>query len=142
MTCACGKPAVYTGTGECMGCYRRRHRQENPEAAERDRRGSRDWKERHRDANRARDREYSRARRKPCPRGCGGICKIDSDRCIACARADAEERRGRIIAMYEAGVPLAEMAVLIGSTVPSIGVDLDRLRKAGRVGRRYRKSEA
>lgn len=41
-----------------------------------------------------------------------------------------------VIEMYEAGVPIREMAEVLGSTVHAVGSRLDRLQKEGRVERR------
>lgn len=138
MTCqSCGHDKPIQGRGMCAACYRRWRRQD-PEVAEHDRAVSRAWKERNREINRARDRVYSEFyRRSGACSSCGGPAGHQGMFCLACWQAKADERRSQIVEMYDAGVPLREMAEVIGTTLNALSVDLDRLRKAGRIGYRY-----
>lgn len=133
--CACGKEHSRNGP-ECWGCYMRRRRRENPEVAERDRAAARTWKDRNREVKRAHDRAYSLSLRVPCPNGCGALCGPDSVACAGCRNRAAQARAATIIRLYGEGVPLRAIAAALGTTVNAINGDLDRLCKAGRIGRR------
>jgi DNA-directed RNA polymerase specialized sigma24 family protein len=109
----------------------------DPVLAERDRESSREWKRRNKERTRQYDRDYHQRMKKPCPECGEPMNRGGVGPCLDCIRRAAERRRQDIVEMYEAGVPLTEIAEVIGTTRNAIGVDLDRLRRAGRIGRRY-----
>lgn len=117
--------------GRCQACYHR-ERRKDPAIAARDRLMSLAWKERNRERNRSADRERSRAKI-ACP-GCGRMRRTLDTPCVTCR---ANQRRADMVEMYEAGVPLREMAEVLGTTVNSLSTQFDRLRKAGLIGYRY-----
>lgn len=115
------------------------HRWVNHEQYERDRGTSRDWKSRNRDHKLAYDREYDRTHRATCAQ-CGAprSRRVNADLCAQCVAERAQQRANRIVELYEQGVSLAAIASEFGCSRGTISVDLDRLRKNGRVGYRNR----
>jgi IS30 family transposase len=120
----------------------------NSAYAERQRKASVAWKDRNREANRARDREFMRA---PEKRGvcveCGALRGIGQARrgdglCMDCIRSHAQKRDDRIVELFEQGVSLKGIAADVGSTPGAIGVAVHRLRSAGRVGYRQHRKDA
>lgn len=113
----------------------------NPAADERSREASRAWKERNREADRARNRAYTarldqRGRCMDCG-GPMGVGKRHDGVCMACRHRVAEARADRLVALYEQGVRRSDIAVLMGTSLGSVQVELTTLRKAGRIGYRY-----
>lgn len=112
---------------------------------------SREKQAAYREANRQKRRDwdnaYARRNRSTC-QTCGQLCGVGSAKnirpssiCRPCRAAAAEARRVRIIELYNAGVPVAEIATDIGTTKNALNVAIDRLRRAGRIGYRYKRAE-
>lgn len=101
-------------------------------------------REKRRAERRATDRARSQHQRSRCDT-CGELCGIGSARwkgheavrCKQCRSKVAEEREDRIVALYESGVPLKEIAAAVGWTVGGLSRRLAGLRRAGRIGYRY-----
>lgn len=94
-------------------------------------------RERHREKRRAYDRKRLRNLRATCDT-CGNPCGIGSGkegtkRCLSCVHAQHVARDDRIVAMYQRGMSLADMATQFGCTIGSIGMALTRLRREGRI---------
>jgi DNA invertase Pin-like site-specific DNA recombinase len=86
--------------------------------------------------------DRSEAGRGRCP-ACGGLRGVGAVRhnfelCRGCHLAKADERADRIVELYDSGLPIKQIAERVGTTVNALSVDLNRLRKAGRVGYRYK----
>lgn len=103
---------------------------------------------RRRAQRRATDRERSKRMRTVCdtcgrPRGIGSASSGNAPRqCRSCVEAAAEARRERLTAMYDAGLPLRDMAAQLGTSKGAVAVELNRLRKAGRIGYRAGRAAA
>lgn len=130
----CGKPHRSPYRHLCQACYSRQRRAD-PERAEKDRAFSRAWKARNSDANKARGRAYRKSLRVECE--CGNLKEPSASRCRSCVSAAAKARDDQIVEMYDAGVPLAEIAEILGTTIGTISVQTHYLRNEGRIGYRY-----
>jgi DNA-directed RNA polymerase specialized sigma24 family protein len=95
------------------------------------------YKRAHREHIRRQDRLYRLGKRVPCP-WCSRPMEPDSHHCRRCHEEMAEIRRDIVVGLYEAGWKLKEIAEVFGITVNNLGQTIDRLRKAGRLGHRYR----
>lgn len=109
----------------------------DPERAERSREGSRAWKQAHREEQKAYDRRYAKDSKVPCP-WCAGKKDPDREMCRRCRQALYDFRYSVVIGCYEDGWPLAEIAVALETTANCMSVTLNRLRKRGAIGYRYR----
>lgn len=91
---------------------------------------------------RAYDRERDRRLRATCDT-CGNPCGIgstkrDTKECMSCRSANSAARDDLIVAMYQEGAPIREMADRLGWTGRGIAWHIGRLRKEGRItGYRY-----
>lgn len=95
------------------------------------------------DRRREVDRDYRERMRAPCA-VCGQPCGVGTGRpyravkdrhCADCWQLDAEVRAALLVGMYNDGWPLKDIADAFGVT--NVAPELDRLRKAGRIGYRY-----
>jgi len=133
----CGeRPATCHAGGErCMRCYRRFKRRTDPEWAAR----QRAWKLANRDRVRELDRQYNATHKKVCVE-CGGPRARSGSKslCRGCITKRANARSAQIVALYNEGVPVREIAQRMGVSPGALGPDFDRLRKAGRIGYRYK----
>jgi DNA-directed RNA polymerase specialized sigma24 family protein len=109
----------------------------DPEAQAMDLATSRAYKARHREAMKAYDREWERTHKRPCP-WCDGEVSYGHEICQRCVVSIAETKRSVIIGCYEDGWLLREIAAVLGTTIGSLSVEVNRLRKTGRIGYRYR----
>ncbi len=133
----CGRSGHRVRLGVCDGCYSRARRSD-PEVAEHDRAVSRAWKKRNRERHASYDREYAS---RPDVRGfctrCGGQMGAAKRKgidgvCQSCRSELAAERAELIIRRWGQGLSLRDIAAELGSTPGSVGVDIARLRGAGR----------
>jgi DNA-directed RNA polymerase specialized sigma24 family protein len=113
----------------------------NPDDEARCRKVSLAWKDRNRETNRARDNAYSarldvRGRCTTCD-GPMGIGQKRDGTCDGCIDARARERERRFVDLYNAGLPLSDIAARMGTTRNALGVLAHRLRREGRIGYRY-----
>ena len=102
----------------------------NPAYAEHQRSLSLAWKDRNRERNRARDREYVERIKVPCPR-CGEKHSPDHSVCQACRSAASAARRELAQRLWAEGNTLLEIAEALGSTRASIGAEISRWRQEG-----------
>jgi hypothetical protein len=74
---------------------------------------------------------------------CGAVTWKRLKRCPqhAVIHEVAEARRAHIVEMWEAGLLIREIAAELGTTRDSLACEIDRLRKAGRIGYRYKAYE-
>lgn len=127
----CGRTGrVYGGYARCNGCYKRLLRHADPGHAERDREVSRRWKAQNRERNRARDRQYSRDIRDPCPH-CGQLKGRDQSQCLGCCETTIRARRSLIEGMWADGWTMREIAGALGTTRDSLSVTMVRMRRDG-----------
>ena len=108
-----------------------------PEFAEQQLVASRAWKADHRKDTRAYDHEYLDRVKIPCP-WCENRMEPTSEMCQDCHESIAETKRSVIIGCYEGDWPLREIAAVLETTANTVHVEIHRLRRAGRVGYRYR----
>lgn len=97
---------------------------------------SRAWKERNKERLKTYDRKYRVAQRKPCPR-CRKLMSGDSTLCRECRRRDAETRNSIVVGLYQDGWPLKEIAQTLGTTINSLSVTINRLRRNQQIGYRH-----
>jgi transcriptional regulator len=98
---------------------------------------SRAYKAAHREEMRAYDRRWNRDSKHPCP-WCDGEASYGHKICKACHSSIAETKRSVIVGCYEDGWPIGEIAEALGTTRNSLSVEVNRLRRQGRIGYRYR----
>lgn len=109
-----------------------------PEYEERHLAGSRAWKERNREANRARDRKYvDRPENRGRCDSCGGLRGVHSGRrqdgglCLTCVIARKEERWRAIQSMWAAGRTCREIAEALDRSRGYVASEMWRMRDAG-----------
>jgi hypothetical protein len=108
----------------------------------------REWKEANRERVLERDRLYREEHRGTCercggPRGKGkGIPSVGPGLCRSCKDREVAEHQQRLVRFYEGGMSLNDMAAELGLTRNNVGVQLVYLRKAGRIGYRYKGYES
>jgi transposase len=101
-----------------------------PDYAERNREMSRRWKDSHREANRARDRDYMKRDKEPC--ACGKYKFAGTERCGHCEqRHQAHRRRLVIERLWADGLSLREIADRLGMTHGHVNVEIARMRELG-----------
>lgn len=102
-------------------------------------------RERHREKRRAYDRERTRNLRticETCGNPCGaGSANRNTKRCMPCRKAKRSARDDQIVAMYQEGMPLREIAARLGWARNGLSRYVARLRREGRIGYRYAKCE-
>lgn len=108
----------------------------NPDLRRRDRQSSVGWKDRHRDANRARDRARSATpeQRGICER-CGGLKGVSGVRarhCVRCVGEIRDERWDRLEVLWLAGRSTREIMAEMGMAKGTVSSEIDAMRKAGR----------
>jgi IS30 family transposase len=114
----------------------------NPRAAEVARQKAREWKDAHREANRARDREERRSLdyRGRCIE-CGGpmgTSHREDGTCSGCIASRRVARWERIEAMWAEGLSLAEIGAELGWAAKTLSSELTVMRQEGRnVPHRY-----
>lgn len=124
----CSREMPYTlSRGMCRRCYKAWKRATDPDYAARAREHSRAWKDRNREANRARDRATMH---RPCPK-CGGPMKRQRSQCKKCYDAEFLASRNALAAMWHDGATLAEIAAALDTTIESVGATMVRMRRAG-----------
>lgn len=128
--------------GLCAACYKRLLWR--PTNRERELQQSRAWKAANRERTRAYDRVYDAEHKAICPQ-CGGPRArqhADGGPCLKCIRLNREARLARIVELYNAGVLLKDIAAAFGlDGTNAIAVDVVELRRAGRIGYRYKAYE-
>ena len=143
--CACGSTEVrYPGTSECARCYKRRYRAD-PAGAARERETSRAWKDRNREADRARNRAYRKAKvregKNPCD--CGrAFIDPGIEHCGICANEmHAQALYSEIHRMWRDGATIDQIADAIGKSKGYVAGTISRMRAMGwDLPYRYRRS--
>lgn len=139
-TCSdCGerKTISYTGTMECMACYKRRYRLD-PEIYEADLARSRAWKARNREHTRNYDLAYQAdpTTRAACTK-CGGPTAMSpgsrdaATLCAGCIRERKEDSWREIQRLWKAGWSLLDIAEQLGISRGHLGVTMHRMRQDG-----------
>ena len=105
----------------------------NPDYAERSRAISRAWKDRNREANRARDNVRNRDLRGTCGRCDGpmGIACPEDGTCTSCRSALRHERCLHIVEMWAEGKTYPQICAELGWTKGTLAVEFDRMRGQG-----------
>lgn len=112
----------------------------DPEAAERARRSSRDWKARNKKHLKKYHRERHRGERKPCPE-CGDKMSSRSQRCKRCYMGRVKKQHKQMVELWNKGWTAAKIAETLGTTAPTVYVQLARMRREGQaIPHRYPKN--
>lgn len=103
-----------------------------PDFADRQRAKAREWKDAHREANRARDRDYLAAKPGTCRR-CTGPTSYDRDGgvCMTCRATVRHERAIVIVKLWGEGKTSRQIAEAVGWSTGALSVEMDRLRHDG-----------